>query len=256
MIKNYRFAWKNQKEQHRGVPTFKKKSYEQSYQTNAQYSTRKGLTTCNVCFLDKDHVTLPKLGRIRIGASPKIIGSLLHRTADTRIGTITIQRDAVGEYWASFAIASDQKLEKTGSMQGIDLNLSDLINDSDGGTSENKHFYASSQHKLAKAQHKLSLRAEQAKAEERKLQDSVNYQTQRKKVAYLHRKIERQRTDYLHVLSKREVENQDFIAAEDLKISNLKKNHHLAKAVSDASWRTFLTMLQYKGAFYGKTVVR
>ena len=69
-----------------------------------------------------------------------------------------------------------------------------------------------------------------------------------KKVAYLHRKIvERQRTDYLHILSKREVENQDFIAAEDMKVRNLKKNHHLAKAVSDASWRTFLTMLQYKG---------
>jgi putative transposase len=258
-VKNYRFAWKNQKEQHRGVPTFKKKSYEQSYQTNAQYNTRKGITTCNVRFLDKDHVTLPKLGRIRIGASPKIIGSLLHRTADTRIGTITIQRDAVGEYWASFAIASDepfhQKLEKTGSMQGIDLNLIDLIDDSDGGIRENKRFYASSQHKLAKAQRKLSRRAEHARAEGRKLQGSVNYQTQRKKVAYLHRKIERQRTDYLHVLSKREVENQDFIAAEDLKVSNMKKNHHLAKAVSDASWRTFLTMLQYKGAFYGKTVV-
>lgn len=152
-VKNYRFAWKNQKEQHRGVPMFKKKSYEQSYQTNAQYNTRKGITTCNVRFLDKDHVTLPKLERIRIGASPKIIGSLLHRTADTRIGTITIQRDAVGEYWASFAIASDepfhQKLEKTGSMHGIDLNLIDLINDSDGGIRENKRFYASSQHKLA-----------------------------------------------------------------------------------------------------------
>ena len=44
-VKNYRFAWKNQKEQHRGVPMFKKKSYEQSYETNAQYNTRKGITT-------------------------------------------------------------------------------------------------------------------------------------------------------------------------------------------------------------------
>ena len=43
-------------------------------------------------------------------------------------------------------------------MQGIDLNLIDLIDDSDGGIRENKRFYASSRHKLAKAQRKLSRR--------------------------------------------------------------------------------------------------
>ena len=64
-------------------------------------------------------------------------------------------------------------------MHGIDLNLIDLINDSDGGIRENKRFYASSQHKLAKAQHKLSRRAEHDRAEGRKLQGSVIFQTQR-----------------------------------------------------------------------------
>ncbi len=86
-----------------------------------------------------------------------------------------------------------------------------LINDSDGGIRQNKRFYASSSINWRR-QHKLSRRAEHARAEGRKLQGSVNYQTQRKKVAYLHRKIERQRTDYLHVLSKREVENQETLS--------------------------------------------
>lgn len=96
---------------------------------------------------------------------------------------------------------------------------------------------------------------EHAKSESRSLHISRNYQNQRRKVAYLHRKTARQREDYLHTLSKREVENQDFIAAEDLKVRNLAKNHCLAKAVSDAGWRTLLTMLQYKADMYGKTVV-
>ena len=46
-----------------------------------------------------------------------------------------------------------------------------------------------------------------------------------------------------------------FIAAEDLKVRNLIKNRHLVKAIADAGWRKFLTMLQYKGDLYGKTVM-
>lgn len=74
-------------------------------------------------------------------------------------------------------------------------------------------------------------------------------------MAGIHRKVVRQRENYLHILSKREVESQDFIAAEDLKVKNLLRNHHLAKAIADAGWRRFLTMLQYKGKMYGKTVI-
>ena len=38
-FRNYRFAWKSMKENHRGVPTFHKKSAEQSYQTNSHYKS-------------------------------------------------------------------------------------------------------------------------------------------------------------------------------------------------------------------------
>lgn len=259
-IRNYRRAWKNQKELHTGVPTFKKKSYEQSYQTNAHYySDKNGNMTSNVRFEDLKHVTLPKLGRIRFGGSPKPVASLMGRDSDTRIGSICISRDSVGEYWASFQIASEgpfrEPLPKTGAMQGIDLNLIDLVNGSDGEASENRKYYATAQKALAKSQRKQSRMAEHAKAKGRKLLESSNYQKQRRKTAYLHRKVERQRTDYLHNLSKEKVENQDFIAAEDLKVRNMIKNHRLAKAIADASWRKLLTMLQYKGELYGKTVI-
>ena len=167
-VKNYRTAWKNQKERHTGVPAFKKKSYEQSYQTNAHY--RKdglGHEVSNVRFEDTNHVILPKLGRVRIGGSPKFIESLINRDADTRIGTITISRDSVGEYWASFQIASEKpfrdKLPKTGSKIGIDLNLLELINDSNGDSAANMKYYKNSMDKLTKAQHKLSRMQEHAK---------------------------------------------------------------------------------------------
>ena len=256
-IKNYRTAWKNMKERHTGVPVFKKKSYEQSYQTNAHYyMNASGVMTSNVRFEDKKHVTLPKLGRVRIGASPKLICSIMERKTDTRIGAIAISRDAVGEYWASFSIASEEpfydELPKTGSMHGIDLNLIELVNDSDGGAAPNMRYYAAGQKDLAKKQRKLCRMRERAEKEGRSIHTAENYQSQRRKTALLQRRVARQRNDYLHNLSKHEVENQDFIAAEDLKVKNLLKNHCLARSISDAAWRKFLTMLEYKADLYGK----
>ena len=187
-VKNYRTAWKNQKEQHRGVPTFKKKSSEQSYQTNAHYyALVNGSLGCSVSF--------------SLGSNQPFYGPL----------------------------------PKTGLKQGIDLNLIDLVNDSDGGSYDNRRFYIHAKKELAKKQRRLNRMGEHAKAEGRPYTSSKHYQKQRKKVAFVHRKIQRQRTDYLHNLSKQEIENQDFFAAEDLKVANLKKNHHLAKAISDAS---------------------
>ena len=259
-IRNYQAAWKNMRECHTGVPTFHKKSYEQSYQTSNHYhSGHEGLNGGSIRFLDREHLQLPIIGRIRCNGSPEIIDKLFSHSNQTRIGTVTISRDAVGEYWVSLQIASDdpfvRTLPKTGSQIGIDLNLTDLVNDSEGGSFENPRFRKKLEDRLAKAQKKLSRRAERAKKDNRKLRDSRNYQKQRQKVAYLQRKIARQRADYLNYVSKQLIKSHDLIAAENLKVGNLLKNHCLAKAISDAGWRTFLTLLQQKGEMYGRDVI-
>ena len=69
---------------------------EQSYQTNAHYYPDKnGIITSNIRFGDLHHVTLPKLGRIRISDSPKLLARLASGETAVRIGTVTISRDSI-----------------------------------------------------------------------------------------------------------------------------------------------------------------
>lgn len=49
-------------------------------------------------------------------------------------------------------------------------------------------------------------------------------------------------------------ENQT-LAIEDLTVRNMVRNHHLARAITDASWRTIRAMLEYKSAWYGRELL-
>ena len=79
----------------------------------------------------------------------------------------------------------------------------------------------------------------------------------RKAVALLakaHLHIARQRRDFHHKQARKLVEAYDVIYHEDLRVANMVRNHHLAKSISDAGWREFLTILAFKAASAGKRV--
>ena len=259
---NYHKAWNNfKKNPASGIPVFHKKRYDGSYQTNAHYyKDAKCMDDCNVRFINNHHLLVPKLGVVKISGSPKRIKELMTRTSPTRIGTVTVRVDPVGRYFISLQLGSVEPfmeiLPLTGSMRGYDVNLENFMTDSDGNVVDNLRFKRTEQDKLSKAQHKLSRMYEHAKQDSRSIYTSKNYQRQRRKVALMHSHIAARRDDFLHVLSKREVESQDFLFYEDLRVKNMVRNHKLAYAISDVSWGIFHNYLSYKSAIYGKTCLK
>ena len=258
-IKNYKSAWNMFRKVHQtGVPKFRKKNDCENYQTSTHYSKKNNMDMFNasIRFLDDNHINLPKLGRIRVSGSHKRILNSKH---DVRIGTVTINKDACDRYFVSMQLASDTPFvnakPKTGSQVGIDLNTENFLTISNGDRVENPKYYRIMKNKLAKQQRKLSRRQRRAKAENRNLRNAKNYQKQRRLVAKMHDKIRNQRNNFLNLVSITLINSHDLVVAENLRSSNMLKNHALALSISDVGWRSFLEKMEYKSVMYGRTFV-
>jgi putative transposase len=160
--------------------------------------------------------------------------------------TVTVSKNPDGKYFVSMLITEKIKpLNPTKNKVGIDLGINDIVVTSDGFKSGNPKNTKRYEERLAKAQKKLS----------KKTKGSNRYKKQKLKVAKLHAKISNSRNDFLHKLSTDIVRKNQVICTETLVVKNMIKNKKLSKALSDASFGSFLRMLEYKCEWYGRTLV-
>ena len=82
-----------------------------------------------------------------------------------------------------------------------------------------------------------------------KLSDLKNYQRTKKKIRLIYRTLTNIRDNYLHQVTTWVVKTKpSAIVLEDLAVSNMMRNRHLAKAIQDQKFYTFRTMITYKAA--------
>ena len=172
----------------------------------------------------------------------------IHRDIIGKIGKVTISKTQSGKYFVSVFTAEEyiSPIEKTNKSVGVDMGLKDLLITSEGETFKNNRYTRRYERKLARAQQHLS----------RKKKGSRGFENQRLKVARLHEKIANSRADYLHKCSISLVRRYDTICIEDLNVKGMKRNHHIAKSITDASWGSFVIMLTYKAEWNEKKIVK
>jgi putative transposase len=201
-----------------GFPNFKSKKNRQSFRIPQFFK----LKECKISF--------PKF--------KEGIKTIAHREVEGKIRYATVSKTKTNKYFVSITTDFEVKKKRISDNQiGIDLGIKDFAVLSNG---EKYNLPIKEDSKLKFLHRQLS----------KKVKGGKNKGKARFKLAKKYEKIENKKQDFQHKLSDKLCKENGLIAIEDLNIKGMVKNHCLAKSISNQSWYSFITKLEYKSKRY------
>ena len=160
---------------------------------------------------------------------------------------VIVSREPDGRWYVTFTTDAPgpEPLPAAGRVAGVDLGVKDFAVTSGGERIANPRHLERKARGLARYQRRLA----------RCQRGSANRAKAAAKVARAHRKVRDARRDFLHRASTRLVRLTDTIVIEDLNVSGMIRNRHLARAISDCGWGEFRRQLAYKCERAGRELV-
>ena len=169
-----------------------------------------------------NRLKVPKLGEVKIR---------MHRPLQGDPKEVTLVKKASGWYaHISCEIPDTPKVEPTAAV-AVDVGTTHYLTTSEGGKEDNPRWYRKAEGLLRK----------HSKTQSRRKKGSIRWYKAVRATALHHERTTNKRKDFIGKLVYKLYHHYEnnVLVAENLRVSNMVKNQHLSKSISDTSWATF-----------------
>jgi putative transposase len=186
--------------------------------------------------INNKSIYIPHIGLIRLTEPLRFQGKIMSAVVSRKAGRWFVA--------ISVEIENYHKNLTSNNQIGLDLGITDFATLSDGQKFKSPKPLKANLAKLKRANQSLS----------RKKESSNNRRKAKISLQKIHYRITNIRKDFLHKFTSKLCAENQAIAIENLKVSNMVKNHKLSRAILDLGWHEFKRQLKYKCEIWGNDI--